>query len=399
MTTSRRSKQGDYLQPSPTCLCPPPPSSMRPSRPRIRLAPQLSSITLDDILSGETCEPIALADFESYLLFKEYSVENLRFVVWYQSYRRRFFALPREQQDLSPGPRGFKFALPTPARTAERISRTSTRLGSIVDEPVSPTGSLNPLLPPTSLSPMLSRIPSVSPSGPSSTPHMAPGIQPFREECALVASTFLVPSAPYELALPSLLLSTILRDLAFNTHPDVFLPAYEHAYDAMLTHSLPHFLDGTRENMNWGKRAYWWLYGVLTTCLGWAIVVGCLFIQYGPHMSQGRRRAWRLLGVPFLTLGAMQMYSAHRGFCSQIWGRGATQLRPWELASLPPPPAHDKTPRPAAAARAKVFGPERVVLDPRIRAVHRRVVRDLLLAGFVSGSLLTVVVVALPCGR
>lgn len=150
------------------------------------------------------------------------------------------------------------------------------------------------------------------------------------------------------------------------------------------------------------------------------------------------------------------MLAHARRFCSQIWGRGATQLRPWELASLPPPPAHDKTPRPAAAsrgamlqvleghrghrpsvvpeehdagasamplatdgyrdtwapppppppapdrpasARAKVFGPERVVLDPRIRAVHRRVVRDLLLAGFVSGSLLTVVVVALPCGR
>ena len=38
--------------------------------PRIRLAPQLSEITLDHILSGETCEPISLADFEAYLTYK-----------------------------------------------------------------------------------------------------------------------------------------------------------------------------------------------------------------------------------------------------------------------------------------------------------------------------------------
>ena len=65
--------------------------------------------------------------------------------------------------------------------------------------------------------------------------------------------------------------------------------------------------------MNWERRMYWWLYGILTSCMGWAITIGCLFIEYDPHTSQGRLRAWRLLGVPFLTLGAMQMYSAYRG--------------------------------------------------------------------------------------
>ena len=38
--------------------------------PRIRLAPQLSSITLDHVLSGATCEPIGLADFEAYLMYR-----------------------------------------------------------------------------------------------------------------------------------------------------------------------------------------------------------------------------------------------------------------------------------------------------------------------------------------
>ena len=39
-------------------------------RVRLRLAPQLSSITLDNVLSGDTCEPISLADFEAYLMYK-----------------------------------------------------------------------------------------------------------------------------------------------------------------------------------------------------------------------------------------------------------------------------------------------------------------------------------------
>ena len=39
-------------------------------RVRLRLAPQLSSITLDNILSGDTCEPISLTDFEAYLTYK-----------------------------------------------------------------------------------------------------------------------------------------------------------------------------------------------------------------------------------------------------------------------------------------------------------------------------------------
>ena len=122
--------------------------------PRIRLPSVLSSISLDDILSGDTCEPISLADFELYLQYKEHSVENLRFVIWYQSYRRRFFALPPAQQKLSPGPDEFRFALPTPARTAQHISRISTRMTALSsDEPASPISPQTP----TSANPMLSR--------------------------------------------------------------------------------------------------------------------------------------------------------------------------------------------------------------------------------------------------
>lgn len=287
-------------------------------RQRMRLAPPRPAITLDDVLAGDTCAPVGLADFEAYLQHKEHSVENLRFVVWYQSYRRRFLALPAAQQQRSPGSREFRFALPSPARTAQHVSRVSSR-GTATDEPMSPASSVHPPVTPTSYTaPLLAQTASrpcstlaFAPSRPGTA--APPETQPFRQECALVVSTFFLPSAPYELMLPSLLHSIILRDLAANTHPDVFLPAYEFAYDALLTQSLPRFLDSMHENMNWEKKLYWWLYGILTSAIGWAIVIGCLFIEYGPHMTQGRLRAWRLLGVPFISLGAMQMYAAYRG--------------------------------------------------------------------------------------
>jgi hypothetical protein len=42
-------------------------------------------------------------------------------------------------------------------------------------------------------------------------------------------------------------------------------------------------------------------------------------------------RAIRLPSTIFTFFGAAQMYSAYRGFCSQVWGRAAAQLKPWEM--------------------------------------------------------------------
>ena len=42
-------------------------------------------------------------------------------------------------------------------------------------------------------------------------------------------------------------------------------------------------------------------------------------------------RAIRLISTIFASFGAMQIYSAWRGFCSQVWNRKSRQLRPWEM--------------------------------------------------------------------
>ncbi len=154
----------------------------------------------------------------------------------------------------------------------------------------------------------------ISPLTSPSIPHgshitASPASQPFRAELTAIAQTFLDPSSPHAITLPSLLLSRIMVDLVTNTHPDVLLPAYEHAYDALLTGSLGAFLEEGKTNTNWEKRLYWWAYGITTVIVGWVIVLACLFAEDG-----GVRRAWRLWAVPFMCLGSMQMYSAYRGY-------------------------------------------------------------------------------------
>ncbi|KAG8886878.1 hypothetical protein FRB98_000904 [Tulasnella sp. 332] len=47
-------------------------------------------VELDDILANKHLFPIALKDFEEYLLFTEYTVENLYFVMWLKDYTRAY---------------------------------------------------------------------------------------------------------------------------------------------------------------------------------------------------------------------------------------------------------------------------------------------------------------------
>ncbi|KAJ3487245.1 hypothetical protein NLI96_g3678 [Meripilus lineatus] len=308
----------------------------------------LSDITLDNILSGETCEPISLADFETYLGYKEYSLENLHFVVWFQDYRKRFFELPQEIQDLSPGTSQFVFSIPCPAKTAQRIADSKKNFAWFFPSRSShleDRGAMSPSpYPDTSASFSLSQ-PS-SPMLPSKAPAPVfiprPEIQPFRDECQAAVATFFKPGASKELSLDSNLRDSIVRDLAWNTHPNVFLPAYEEAYDVLSSVSLPHFLSLASENINLPKKLYWYSIGAVNLLV--SLLIAVLIIVFVPGSGKdyqvgpgewksdvGSMRAWRLFAVPLSGLGGMQLYSAYKGFCTQVWGRGNTQVRPWEL--------------------------------------------------------------------
>jgi hypothetical protein len=72
-----------------------------------------------------------LPDFEAYLSFVEHSIQHLQFVVWYQSYRERFFALPEAVQALSPPPSASsERQYPPSINTSKYDLSTSTTLSS-----------------------------------------------------------------------------------------------------------------------------------------------------------------------------------------------------------------------------------------------------------------------------
>ncbi|KAI0343402.1 hypothetical protein BDW22DRAFT_1167627 [Trametopsis cervina] len=298
---------------------------------RPKLSAPVAQVTLDQILAGQTCDPISLPDFEAFLIHKQRSVETLRFVVWFHSYSKRFAELPLHLQLLSPPVR-------KPPARGDQSSARLVRLPSKASTAVSAEAEVDGVL---------SRV--------SSTRNNTPSRQPFRLECDSIAHTFLIPpedpfAAPsaelLTLNLNASLLTVALENLAHTTHPSVFEPAYERSYDMLLNASLPYFLADAETNTNSEKTVYWWTVGILTFLAGWAVAIGCLFIEQHQHAGRvdARKREWRLFAVPFLTVGGMQMYSAYRGFCSQVWSRGGTQLRPWELV-VPPPASCSPRPR------------------------------------------------------
>lgn len=64
------------------------------------------------------------------------------------------------------------------------------------------------------------------------------------------------------------------------------------------------------------------------------IVFYPLHAKHSPYRYQPLRRAVRLASLPFATAGAMVTYSAWRGFCSEVFSRGSTQLKTWEMEDI-----------------------------------------------------------------
>jgi hypothetical protein len=107
--------------------------------------------------------------------------------------------------------------------------------------------------------------------------------------------------------------------------------------------SLPHFLSYASTNVNRPKQMFWYVdhrhdfscpliiryyVGAIDFLLGLLIYLVLTLLL--PTSNFGFR-AIRLPSTIFAAFGCMQMYSAWRGFCSQVWKRSSRQIRPWEM--------------------------------------------------------------------
>ena len=126
-------------------------------------------------------------EFENFLRFQEYSIENLNFILWYRVYKEEFNKLPSKQSQLSPSP---------------KVLRKKQKSNNDIDV----------------------------------------GNQPFRQEIDNVINIYFNSSSSFELNLPFDIKFRSIEMLKFSTHPDCFHLSYTHIYDLIQHSSIPQFL-------------------------------------------------------------------------------------------------------------------------------------------------------------
>ncbi|OCF74858.1 hypothetical protein I204_03701 [Kwoniella mangroviensis CBS 8886] len=361
--------------------------------------PALEELKLSNILNGETCPPISFIDFATFVANKEFTTENLLFILWYRSYKTRFDKLESKEKESIPipstrlgdrfDPYGYLdrpvdeqnsktdqqqqhqeapvlFSEPFRSRSASSSNKqvqiaqhqhqqqncphpTSTCYCADNNRPASNCRRTSRLLSITH-SLLGSRRPSSTshshensplrsilhqkpypPLPPAGTVFAEPSQQPMREEVQRAFATFLRKGGSRELSVSDELREYTKLCLAKSTAPEVFLPLYEEIYHTVETQSLPHFLQHARSNINRPKQVFWYMVGAADLAFG-AVIYLLLTLLLPAHPFG--HRAWRLFSIIFVAFGAMQAYSAYRGFCSQVWGRSHRQVRPWEMDDL-----------------------------------------------------------------
>ncbi|WVR03903.1 hypothetical protein IAU60_000902 [Kwoniella sp. DSM 27419] len=373
-------------------------SSSSLSRLASQTQPELQDLNLSNLLNGDTCPPISFPDFAAFVANKEFTSENLLFILWFRSYRARFDQLDQKVKETIPipstrlGDRYDPYGYLDRTAAAEANGQAEKQEEAVVfNEPFAgPSSStfrgFQQSEPSTSRRQCLVCSPAqVKTQG---TPCVACQ-SPARRTSRLFSITSLISSrrassttaGPREIkGLQSILHAT--------THPPLppkgtvyadpaAQPMREEAQRAFAT-----FLrkGGSRElgisdEMRQFTKIclarstapevfaplYEEIYHVVETQslphffqhaktninrpkqLFWYMVGGADFafgvvIYLLLTLLLPTRpfgvRAYRLFSVIFVTFGVMQAYSAYRGFCSQVWGRSHRQLRPWEMDDL-----------------------------------------------------------------
>lgn len=223
----------------------------------------LDELTLADILNGETCPPISFGDFASFVGNKEFSTENLLFVVWFGSYRERYEQMSAEvkaavpipstrlgdryspfayldkaaQSDVGTGPASNlavpsstprRIPSPTPSHDFKRCGWTEEGKDCSCGDPKHPhskgmkrSSRLNPRGKQPAAKPILHHTSLHPPLPPAGTAFMEAAEQPMRDEARSAFATFLKEGGSRELGISDDLRQFTRLCLQRSTAPEV----------------------------------------------------------------------------------------------------------------------------------------------------------------------------------
>ncbi|GAA5844282.1 hypothetical protein JCM11251_003751 [Rhodosporidiobolus azoricus] len=231
----------------------------------------LNDVRLADVIANKHLSPLSLKDFEGYLVFKEYSAENLYFILWLNEYEKEYNAYMAD-----------------PSVQKQQ-----------------PQASLN-----------------TDPSAPRTASHLP---EYLAESLRRGLDVFFAPDGPLELNLPRATRDKILVEAGNSGNPKDFAEARD-----IIEHSLNQSLakHAKASVANAGPRRL-----VFCFCLGLSVFLLGLIPPFVAIFG-GYARAWRVIGLPFTWFGTAVMAMAVQRICGVIWLLGEDrQLLPWELAS------------------------------------------------------------------
>ncbi|GAA6006325.1 hypothetical protein JCM11491_004914 [Sporobolomyces phaffii] len=230
----------------------------------------MNDVKLADVIANKHLSPLSLKDFEGYLVFKEYSAENLYFILWLNEYEQELKAYLADPNAAKSQPAESNNTDPLASRTASHL--------------------------PDYLAESLRR-----------------GLD-----------VFFAPDGALELNLPRAVRDKTLVEAGNSGDPKDFAEARD-----IIEHSLNRSLSAHSKASvaNAGPRRL-----VFCFCLGLSIFLLGLIPPLVAILTN-HARGYRAIGLPFIAFGTAVMVMAVKRICGVIWLLGEDrQLLPWELA-------------------------------------------------------------------
>lgn len=385
----------------------------------------------------------------NYLLFVQYSAENLQFYLWFLDYEKRWKAVAKNKQDLSPewGPTlcasesectspALKPAVKESPWNSPLDNGSDPKCGILSRLPRSPSKVFfgasndktgNPFYTPASSQSSLKgngfivsvdHLPWSTPGAPirvcpNSTIEMAPGTpdttQPFREEISRITALYFTTGSSRELNVTARERDQVLHALAHTTHPSAFAQVKPTVEWHLRFQSHPNFIKWSICNGSKARVIFARILGI-SCMLGGLAVALCTILSSKP-------RGWRAFSGLAWFLGISLLLAAWNGICPILQGFHHRHLRPWELwedvgsetaldewKTLDQPGGHsnsheDRPWQPKYAKRnviRKVFEKEVWVEEPALRKVQDLLFYQSFGSGFVLGAILCGIVMAIP---
>lgn len=401
---------------------------------------------------------MSVRDFMNYLLFVEYSAENLQFYLWHRDYVQRFAQAPRSDLALAP-----QWTRAMEEETVSRLQREAAEdkrrvctgaaemfKGTDFDKkrPIETVTEIDPFSPrattsysnkesiyalssmasntSTLRSPTSEAFASVGAKTPCKHSQASPRylrprnlltmstavtIQPFREEIDRIISTYIMVDAPRQLNLSDRDRRTLLHALSYTTHPSALRIAFEWVDYSLRFQSHPNFVRWSVCNGNPPRVSFARMLGFsgIAMCLGFAVML---------TLSTSARGYRAILAIGW-AIGICAVVASYRGMCICMYAMHHRHIRPWELFL-------DAEENPEAVGKRsfdsfgssnsfehepwlvkyseknlmrKIFDKERWIEEPMLRQIQDTIFVQSLLIGTAAAAVLALIFVLIPSGN